>query len=78
MAMGRGNALMAAAAFCLVVVAFQSEVAHAKTFIVGDENGWTFGAQFWPTGKSFNAGDVLGIAYYHYFTYLTFVDFIYY
>ncbi|PWA40595.1 cupredoxin [Artemisia annua] len=65
MAMGRGNALMAAALFCLVVVAFQSEVSHAKTYIVGDAKGWTYGAQFWPTGKSFNAGDVLVFKYLH-------------
>ncbi|GJY93248.1 basic blue protein-like protein [Tanacetum coccineum] len=59
--MGRGNAVMAAAVFCLFVVAFQSEVAHARTYTVGDAKGWTFGVQTWPRDKRFNAGDVLGL-----------------
>nr|GEZ44815.1 basic blue protein-like [Tanacetum cinerariifolium] len=63
MAMGRGNAVMAAAVFCLVVVAFQSEVAHARTYTVGDAKGWTFGVQTWPRDKRFNAGDVLVFKY---------------
>ncbi|GKA80078.1 basic blue protein-like protein [Tanacetum coccineum] len=50
--MGRGNAVMAAAVFCLFVVAFQSEVAHARTYTVGDAKGWTFGVQTWPRDKS--------------------------
>ncbi|PWA40750.1 cupredoxin [Artemisia annua] len=63
MATGRGNAVMAVAVFCLVFVAFQSEVAYARVYIVGDADGWTYGVQTWPRDKRFNAGDVLGIAY---------------
>nr|GEZ08986.1 basic blue protein-like [Tanacetum cinerariifolium] len=63
MAMGRGNAVMAAAVFCLVVVVFQSEVAYGRIYTVGDADGWTYGVQTWPRDKRFNAGDVLVFKY---------------
>lgn len=61
--MGRGNAVMAVAVFCLVVVAFRSEVAYARVYTVGDADGWTYGVQTWPRDKRFNAGDVLVFKY---------------
>ena len=32
----------------------------AATYAVGDDNGWDFGVDTWPNGKTFRAGDVLG------------------
>ncbi|XP_058727715.1 chemocyanin-like [Vicia villosa] len=36
---------------------------HAETFTVGDGQGWTFGVQNWPAGKTFKAGDILVFNY---------------
>ncbi|PWA81930.1 cupredoxin [Artemisia annua] len=63
MARGRGNAMMAATLFYLVVVAFQSELAHARIYTIGDADGWTTGVQTWPRDKRFNAGDILVFKY---------------
>lgn len=43
---------------CLVV---GLELVDAASFTVGDSSGWSFGAQNWPQGKRFRAGDVLSM-----------------
>ncbi|XP_045810427.1 chemocyanin-like [Trifolium pratense] len=39
---------------------FHSLMIHGDTYNVGDEKGWTFRVQNWPSGKSFKEGDILG------------------
>ncbi|MFS7985842.1 putative cupredoxin, phytocyanin [Helianthus anomalus] len=70
MAEGRGSAMVAMVVLCLPLVASQCEVARATTYVVGDDNGWTFNVAGWENGKNFNAGDVLGIlsTSYHHFS----------
>ncbi|KAM0013234.1 putative Phytocyanin domain, cupredoxin [Helianthus debilis subsp. tardiflorus] len=60
MAKGRGSAMMATMVLCLVAVMVQCE---AATYVVGDDNGWTFNVDGWEKGKNFNAGDVLVFKY---------------
>ncbi|KAF5952007.1 hypothetical protein HYC85_009951 [Camellia sinensis] len=59
---GRGNAIIAAVGLvvCMVVL-LRCEVAQGSNFTVGDAGGWTFSVSGWPNGKSFKAGDILGI-----------------
>ncbi|KAF7127690.1 hypothetical protein RHSIM_Rhsim11G0130700 [Rhododendron simsii] len=62
----RGSALVAAAValVCLSSV-LTFEVAQARTYTVGDANGWTFGVHKWPGRKQlFRAGDILVFNYY--------------
>ncbi|KAF5781694.1 putative Phytocyanin domain, cupredoxin [Helianthus annuus] len=63
MAEGRGSVVVSMVVLCLLVVAFQCEVAQAATYVVGDDNGWTFSVAGWENGKNFNAGDVLVFNY---------------
>lgn len=58
MAKGRGSAVVAAMAVCLLVL--HCETAQAATYVVGDAGGWTFNIVNWPQQKTFKAGDVLG------------------
>ncbi|XP_020222018.1 basic blue protein [Cajanus cajan] len=60
MAQGRGTSAIVIL-FCMLVAS--SEMAHAKTFVVGDAGGWTFKISKWPSGKTFNAGDTLEFNY---------------
>jgi len=60
MAQGRGFSAMIL--FCCVLVLL-SEMADATSFVVGDNNGWSFNTNNWPNGKKFKAGDVLGLSY---------------
>lgn len=41
----------------------------AATYTVGDSNGWTFNVESWTDGKSFRAGDVLGMFLSPYFSF---------
>ncbi|ESW20481.1 hypothetical protein PHAVU_006G212900 [Phaseolus vulgaris] len=60
MAQGRGFSAMIL--FCCVLVLL-SEMADATSFVVGDNNGWSFNTNNWPNGKKFKAGDVLVFNY---------------
>ena len=56
---------MALARFLIifVIVAASTPIIICSTeFIVGDDNGWTFGSdsQAWAQGKEFHVGDKLG------------------
>ncbi|TKY71321.1 Basic blue protein [Spatholobus suberectus] len=60
MAQGRGiSAIMLL--FCMLVL--YSEMAHAKTYVVGDAAGWTFNMTAWPHGKLIMADDILVFNY---------------
>ena len=45
----------------LVFLMLSCEVAQAATYTVGDAGGWAFNVVGWPNGKSFKAGDTLGM-----------------
>ncbi|GAV67389.1 Cu_bind_like domain-containing protein, partial [Cephalotus follicularis] len=53
------------ATMVLLFVLLHCDVAHAKTWIVGDEFGWdmVIDEEVWPQGKTFYAGDVLVFNY---------------
>lgn len=57
----RGAAAMGTVMLCLVLLLQQPEVGSAAIHTVGDDLGWTFNVSSWPIGKTFQAGDVLGI-----------------
>ncbi|KAG7031005.1 hypothetical protein SDJN02_05044, partial [Cucurbita argyrosperma subsp. argyrosperma] len=61
--MGEGIRGVATVMLCLVVLLLlqQPEVGSAAIHTVGDDLGWTFNVSSWPNGKTFQAGDVLGI-----------------
>lgn len=65
MAKGRGSASWSARAIvalmALSVLLLHADYVQAATYTVGDSNVWTYNAVNWPRGKSFKAGDVLGI-----------------
>ncbi|EPS59878.1 hypothetical protein M569_14927, partial [Genlisea aurea] len=66
MGKGRGSAAVipvAAAAAVLMAVVFFSGAAEAATYKVGDDGGWTFNVNAWPSGKAFRAGDTLVFNY---------------
>ncbi|XP_020221931.1 basic blue protein [Cajanus cajan] len=60
MAQGRGISAIVMVFYMLVV---SSEMAHAKSFVVGDAAGWTFKMTNWTSGKTFKAGDTLEFNY---------------
>lgn len=57
MALGRGSALVLLVCFFVL----NSDFAHAVTYTVGGNGGWTFNTVSWPQGKRFKAGDTLGM-----------------
>ncbi|KAG5016071.1 hypothetical protein AAZX31_08G182600 [Glycine max] len=61
MAQGRGILLL----LCMLVLYSVSEMAHAKTYMVGGEFGWNYTVNMttWPNGKSFRTGDILVFYY---------------
>ncbi|GAV67387.1 Cu_bind_like domain-containing protein [Cephalotus follicularis] len=63
MALARGTVLVAT--MVLLFVVLHCEVAHAKTWTVGDGFGWTLAIneEVWPRGKTFYAGDILVFNY---------------
>ncbi|XP_043717571.1 basic blue protein-like [Telopea speciosissima] len=50
-------------AYCIRNPLGLCEIAHAKSYVVGDMKGWTFFVDSWPKGKRFRAGDVLVFKY---------------
>lgn len=60
--MGRGSASTFGIIF-LMCLLLQYETIHAATHVVGGKHKWTFNVADWPNGKTFNAGDVLGMKY---------------
>lgn len=62
--MGEGRGSVSSASvitmLLLCMFVFHPKMIHAETYIVGDGQGWTFGVQNWPSGKTFKAGDILG------------------
>ncbi|KAL5098375.1 hypothetical protein RYX36_002702 [Vicia faba] len=65
MGKGRGSASSSSVTTILLLCMFlfHPNMIHAETYIVGDGQGWTFGVQNWPSGKSFNGGDILVFNY---------------
>ncbi|GAV67388.1 Cu_bind_like domain-containing protein [Cephalotus follicularis] len=63
MALARSTALVAT--MVLLFVVLHCEIAHAKTWTVGDGFGWTLAIDMetWPQGKKFYAGDILVFNY---------------
>ncbi|XP_058727717.1 chemocyanin-like [Vicia villosa] len=47
----------------LCIFVFHPNMIHAVIFTVGDGQGWSFGIQNWPAGKTFKAGDTLVFNY---------------
>lgn len=63
MAMARGIAAAIPTATALLLwVVLHLRTAHAATYTVGGSSGWTFNVESWTDGKSFRAGDVLGMS----------------
>ncbi|XP_014517504.1 basic blue protein-like [Vigna radiata var. radiata] len=60
MTQGRG---FSAIIVSLCVFLLLSDMAHATTYVVGDDKGWAFNTSNWPGGKRFKAGDVLVFNY---------------
>jgi hypothetical protein len=60
MAKGRGNIANIILIQSLCMLLFHSLMIQADIYNVGDEKGWTFGVQNWPSGKTFKEGDILG------------------
>ncbi|RWW17973.1 hypothetical protein GW17_00018073 [Ensete ventricosum] len=56
-----GRSKIAALALICLCLFHHLEITAAKEFTVGDSDGWDFNVGNWPDGKSFTAGDVLGI-----------------
>ncbi|KAL3625647.1 hypothetical protein CASFOL_028289 [Castilleja foliolosa] len=50
-------------AILLLGLLLQCGPAQAKTYYVGDSNGWDYNADEWLEGKSFKAGDILVFKY---------------
>lgn len=73
MAGKRGSEFVTKAVLFLFLV-YNSNKINAKTYMVGDNIGWsvTIDMETWPDGKTFYAGDVLGMSLFnyasHYFT----------
>ncbi|CAL5184668.1 unnamed protein product [Lathyrus oleraceus] len=65
--MGEGRGSVSSASvitmLLLCMLVFHPKMIHAETYIVGDGQGWTFGVQNWPSGKTFKAGDILVFNY---------------
>ncbi|CAK8532093.1 unnamed protein product [Lathyrus sativus] len=65
--MGEGrcsaNSTSAITMLLLCMFVFHTKMTHAVRFTVGDDKGWSFGVQSWPTGKNFKAGDTLVFNY---------------
>jgi hypothetical protein len=63
MAVGRGSAnqaiVLALVLGCILLL--HCEVAESAVYTVGGNNGWSFNTATWPRGKTFKAGDVLGM-----------------
>ncbi|XP_058727716.1 basic blue protein-like [Vicia villosa] len=62
---GRGSASSTSVVTMLLLCmcVFHSKMIYAATYNVGDAQGWSFGVQNWPSGKSFKAGDTLVFKY---------------
>ncbi|CAI8589715.1 unnamed protein product [Vicia faba] len=62
---GRGSVSISSVITMLVLCmfVFHPKMIHAETYIVGDEKGWSFGVQNWPSGKAFKEGDILVFNY---------------
>lgn len=56
----RGSAVVTAVIVIGLCMALHGGVAHATTFYVGDDAGWTFNVEDWTKGKTFFANDTLG------------------
>ncbi|GAU26426.1 hypothetical protein TSUD_293910 [Trifolium subterraneum] len=63
MAKGRGNIANIILIQSLCMLLFHSLMIQADIYNVGDEKGWTFGVQNWPSGKTFKEGDILVFNY---------------
>ncbi|KAM1023600.1 hypothetical protein EV2_045522 [Malus domestica] len=59
----RGSAVVTAVIVIGLCMALHGGIAHAKTFIVGDDAGWTFNVEDWTKGKTFAADDTLVFKY---------------
>jgi hypothetical protein len=59
MAQARDSAIVAT--LVLLCVQLVCTIVNAETYMVGGDKGWTSDVFTWPNGKSFKAGDVLGI-----------------
>ncbi|CAL5184669.1 unnamed protein product [Lathyrus oleraceus] len=64
---GRGTAnsssVIAMILLVLCMFVFHPKMIHAETYTVGDDKGWSFGVQNWPSGKTFKEGDILVFNY---------------
>lgn len=70
MAQGRGSAMVVGVAIlCLLAL---TQPTFAAIYSVGGAGGWTYNVQNWPRGKSFRAGDLLGMIYFSYLVILAF------
>ncbi|RRT37291.1 hypothetical protein B296_00041588 [Ensete ventricosum] len=58
-----GRSYIVALALICLCLFYHLEITAATDFTVGDSAGWSFNVQNWPNGKSFKAGDVLGIIF---------------
>lgn len=59
MAQVRGSASVTAMLLVLCIL-LHYKIAVAAKYTVGDDAGWHFNIQSWPTGKKFLANDTLG------------------
>lgn len=59
----RGSAIVTAVIVIGLCMVLHGEIAHAKTFTVGNGDGWNLKVHDWPNGKNFTANDTLGKFY---------------
>ncbi|KAM1316634.1 hypothetical protein ACFX13_020390 [Malus domestica] len=68
----RGSAIVTAV--IAIGLVLHGEIAHAKTFTVGEGDGWNFKVHDWPNGKNFTANDTLVFKYNNAFHNVAVVD----
>ncbi|CAI8589716.1 unnamed protein product [Vicia faba] len=58
-----GNSTNVITMLILCMFVFHPKMICAEIFTVGDGQGWSFGVENWPAGKTFKAGDTLVFNY---------------
>ncbi|KAM1225741.1 hypothetical protein ACFX13_045178 [Malus domestica] len=73
----RGSAVVTAVIVIELCMALHGGIAHAETFTVGENDGWTFNVENWTKGKTFAADDTLGKFYFNLSPTYIFVHFLF-
>jgi len=65
MGQGRGSCITKVAVLAILVIVCSPSCSLAATHVVGDSQGWGFSVSYadWSNGKTFAAGDTLGLSH---------------